>query len=269
VDFFDTLVLLCRRWYVVVPMLVLTVVATFFAYSSSASTYSATSSVLLAVPPTPLTPTSVNGTVITPCSQNPYCSSDQLQSLGNVVSLAMNDPVRAASVLRGNASSSYKVILSPDDRSPILDVSATAHSSAGASAALKAVLGAVRDELRQRQSDVGVKPANFIAAQAVVTTPPKVQSGGKIRSALVTLGIGLALTLMTAFLVDALLSSRRRRKTPHVAESEPYGKAENEDRLIPGGLPVALRVANASGNGGHSATEPSRPSEGQTGSTSQ
>jgi uncharacterized protein involved in exopolysaccharide biosynthesis len=269
VDFFDTLVLLCRRWYVVVPMLVLTLVATFFAYSSSASTYSATSSVLLAVPPAPTTSTSANGTVITPCSENPYCSSDQLQSLGNVVSLAMNDPVRSASVLQGHGSASYKVILSSDTRSPILDVSAVAHSPSEATGALKAVLGAVREELRKRQTDVGVKPSNFITAQAVVTTAPKVQSGGKIRSALVTLGIGLALTLMMAFLVDALLSSRRRRKTPHAADNESYGKAENDDHLIPGGLPVALRVANASGNGGPGLTEPSRPSEGQTGSTSQ
>jgi hypothetical protein len=213
VDFFDACRVVLRRWYVVVPLLLLTFVATFLAYSSSASNYSAKGSLVLFAPPGNTPERLPDNTPITYCDENQWCNTGGIASLGNITSKSMLDQTTSKKILDSHPGATYTVLLDEDQRSPIIDLGVTAPSAPDALATLRSVRRSVDTELAARQAATGVTdPKALITSSAVtMSTVANVQAGGKVRAAAAAFGLGLAMTLGGAFLAESIAKSSAGR----------------------------------------------------------
>ncbi len=243
-----------RRWYVVLPALVLTVAATMAVRSVVGNQYRAQSSIVLVTPATPPDLIGEQGQRPTPCAQNPFCGSGNLSNLGNVVARSMADDDVAERMEERHPGVEYTVVLSPDDRSPIIEMTTTAAGPDRALAALQSVEREVRAELQRRQRAVGV-PGDALITSAVVTAAKSatVQAGGRIRATVVTLGAGLLVTIGLAYLVESVSRSRRARAAAAAGEgTEPDGHPAAEPLpLVPpaGRGPVAKEPGTKAAGG--------------------
>jgi hypothetical protein len=259
-DFFDTLRILRRHWLVVLVMLIVTFGAVAAAFKLSSTQYQATSSLLLAAPAEGGKPTiNPDGSIRTNCSQNPYCVSGDFASLGDVVALAMSDREESQAILSNHPGATYEVILSPDDRSPIVNVTGTASSASSAMATLRDTTAAVNRELNARQQRLGVPSSALITFQPVVVpTSATVQAGGRLRASLAVLGIGLALTFAAALIAESRskkLARARLRPAPagEPSEADVAGPAELsgwDESSDDNALPNVMAASRSSGQSG-------------------
>ncbi len=243
-DFFDTLKIIVRRWKIVIPGLILTAIAVVGAYGAAGSQYHAMNSLLLVVPTPPANVAANNGQPTDACSRNPFCGSGNLTNLGNVVALSMSDEARSTPILKDHPGASYTVILSDDQRSPIIVVNAVGSSQAEALATLKSATVAVTVELARRQREIGVPADSLIDSEPVVVArSAAIQSGGKTRGAITTLALGVILTLGSVFLVENISRSRKRKQVARAAATDPelqYAEpASGPLSLVGGAAPVA------------------------------
>jgi len=210
VDFIDACSVIFRRWYVVVPLLILTAVGTMFAYSTGAAEYTAKGSMVLLAPAAAPEAVSPEGKAPSACETNPWCAGNNVSSLGNVTARGMSDPSVANPILDDYPGGSYEVELDPDNRSPIVTMSAVADSPQGALGLLREVRTQVQAELRRRQLDSGVSADGLIISNRVtMANQASVQSGVKLRAAAAAFGLGIAVTLGGAFLAESMAKSRR------------------------------------------------------------
>jgi hypothetical protein len=243
-----------RRWYVVLPALLLAIGAAMMVRTVVGNQYRAQSSIVLVTPATPPDLIGEQGQRPTPCAQNPFCGSGNLSNLGNVVARSMADDDVAERIDERHPGVEYVVVLSPDDRSPIIEMTTTAAGADRALAALQTVEREVRAELQRRQRAVGV-PADALITSDVVTAAKSatVQAGGRIRATVVTLGAGLLLTIGLAYLVESVSRSRRARAAATTGEGVKPGQhpaAEPVPLVAPAGRAPTAKEPRAKAAGG-------------------
>jgi len=212
VDFFDACRVLIRRWYVVLPLLVVTVLVTVAAYSAAASNYTASGQIVLIAPTGNSDLTRVDGEPIPNCELNQWCNTGGIASLGNITARSMLDETVSDAILNPYPGASYEVGLDDDDRSPIITMEVTAASASDALTVLDEVRAGVETGLSTRQVGTAV-PLNALITSDEVTrsTEAKVQAGGKLRAAVAAFGLGLAVVLGGAFLAESIARSRAVR----------------------------------------------------------
>jgi hypothetical protein len=255
-DFFETMGVLFRRWYVVVPMLVLTAFGAVYAFKAAGASYEAQSTLVLVAPPASTGQLNPDGTKATPCTQNPYCASGNLLNLANVTTRSMADPSTTARLLSGNPGTSYNVILDAEP-SPIIEMTADGPTSHATLRALHDVSLGVQRELEIRQKGIGVPSTALITSSPVTTaTGAAQQSGGKERALAIAAAVGLALTLIAAVAAEYFARSRRRRRG-YTAKSDDHGEAPGERTLDPrlGGMGDPGRVPSSAEGQEHLPTE--------------
>lgn len=211
-DFFDACRVLIRRSYVVLPLLILTAVGTFAAYSAAESNYTAKGQVVLLAPLGDSDLTGADGEPISNCALNSWCNAGGIASLGSITAKAMLGQSIYDPILAPYSRAEYDIALDPDDRSPIIDMEVTAASAPGALALLSDVRAGVTAELTGRQLSTNVPETALVTSSDVtMSTEAEVQAGGKLRAAAAALGLGLAVTLGGAFLAESVGRSRAAR----------------------------------------------------------
>lgn len=204
-DVWKTILVLLRRWYVAVPVLLLSL-------GSAAAIYASV----------PVRYESQGVAVLTPPVAGPGISAGAAQGATNPM-LSFNTSLEvAASVITQslNTDAYLKELVGPDgkdsieisNKSGFITVTAESTAAARAQLLVTTMLTRVDEELITRQSALGAPPSTFIIANPVVApTEPTPRIGSKVRAVGVAMILGLAASLGSAYLVESILEARRSR----------------------------------------------------------
>lgn len=214
-DLWDVTKLMGRRWYVAVPMLLLTMLAAVWIVSTVKPDYEATTNVTL-LPPQLRSdqPTEVAKRV------NPWDTNSLTIA---TVTYLENKRLHEAMEARGLSDTWESDI---DIRFPsLLIIKVTAESQEKARATAQALQEGIKEEVARKQSNLNLKPGEEITTVGFDDGSNLEKATSKVKRALiVVVGVGVILTIAFTIGLDAFLrwrSTRRRRKAEAAANEPP------------------------------------------------
>lgn len=222
-DFWRTVLVLFRRWYVVVPAFMVTIAATMAVYASVPARYESNAVLVLT---TPLIGSSTSANPDMPPSLiNPLLNFEQgLNTSAAILIQALQKPELAAQLgVVPGGDTSYEVnngSINPEllITGPFLFIRGESGTASGAEGIVRRVVQRARIELANRQQVVEAPKPTYITMDVVVpATVPEEKRSGKARSAVAALGLGGIASLVTAFASESVANARRERRQPRVA----------------------------------------------------
>jgi hypothetical protein len=208
----SSLRIVTKRPLLLGALLLVTIFGMITAVIVTSRSYEASGEVLLL--PAPEVPPSTDPTVPAPSTNNPYLRlelSDVADALSARVSSAAQHDRLVAQGLQG----SYELVANADfQRGPILTLKVTSTSQAAALDGYRLLSRATTSNLREMQVSAGANPAFLISSQDVAN--PAIASAtllARMRAGLVALVLGLILSLVVLFAIDALGVRRGRAAT--------------------------------------------------------
>jgi capsular polysaccharide biosynthesis protein len=205
VDIWELCKLVGRRWYLGVPMLVLTLVATGWALTTIKPDYSSEGTIIL-VPPADKTP--LSNSELT--STNTWVELGE-DVMAQAVTISVQTKDTRDQILKDGFIDTYTV--TSTDRSNLIIIDATAPTAALAQGTVQRVQKQIANEVEQKQAVFRPKAGRSITTQVlddgdtVNTVSSKVK-----RAAVIIIGVGLLLTVAVTILGDLLLKRRARAK---------------------------------------------------------
>lgn len=183
-----------RRWYVLLPALLMTAVLTLSVGDSIVPEYETAGAALLVPPAVVAGPT------------NPYAASSGPEVLRTVVS---GSAVRSRLVAQG-LEGEYE--LGVTNRTPIFNISVRSDDEQRTLETASAVVEALRQELARGQAEFGI-PANAMATIQVIDAPDTVVEvgSGALRAKAAVALVGVVASVALALTYDDLLLLLRRR----------------------------------------------------------
>ncbi|MDG4823350.1 hypothetical protein O7635_15955 [Asanoa sp. WMMD1127] len=207
-DLLDLLKLVVRRWYVAVPIVILTLAAAVALGSAIQPEYKTAATVIL-VPPTTSAASPANGA--TPAPGNPWLRIGEAQ-MAQAVQIAVSSGEARQKVVAAGGDSAYEITLVT--RSSIMTAEVSSESSAKALATVEAVTKLISDEVVAQQAKYKPKAGEEITTQVLDpglnVTPSR---SNVLRAQIVVLAIGLLLMAAAVVAYDAIA---RRRLTKQV-----------------------------------------------------
>ncbi|MEV6527837.1 hypothetical protein AB0M43_38540 [Longispora sp. NPDC051575] len=205
VDVLDRALAVARRWFVWVPLLALTVAATWHVSDFVKPSFEAQGSVLL-VPPTGK-PTTAPG------SQPPVSSGWTLLGpvdMATAVIKIMESGERRAAVAAAGFERDYVLTLLP--RSAIIRVQAASLSPARVTGTVGHVIAAITADVAGKQAALADQPRLRISTQVLDGTAPVDTNILGVRKAqAIVVAVGLALTIVGLIAAEAVARAWRRR----------------------------------------------------------
>ena len=225
-DFVGTVQALSRRWYVAVPLLLLTLAATVLVKAGVAPADTADASAMV-LPPRATTTATPSGIAVQ--DGNPLLTTNAGTDVeAQALTLIANGSEFKQEVTGGVTLSSYSVSSAPPSpsvsRYPFITISVEAGTRREALDVTRRIVAALQESLRRQQTGTGadqqltLKP---LAPPSVVTVKT-----ASLRAAIIALAVGLVLTALLTIGVDGLLISRSSRTPRH-------GASKAEDPLAP------------------------------------
>jgi hypothetical protein len=220
VDFWRTVIVVFRRWYVVLPAFLLAIGGCAAVYASVPVVYISTSALVLT---TPLT----GGTeyVEKPDADkltNPMLNFDKgLSTAAALIIQALGTPEMAAELGAPaggdptyevtNGSSNPELLTS----GPFVFIAGTSEDPDSARDIVKKVSERVRVELVKRQSELNAPAPTYITvAEVVPPTTPEASGGSRVRAAAAALGLGVVAALASAYAAESIAERRKRTRRP-------------------------------------------------------
>lgn len=239
-DLLTTIRILLRRWFVVVPALLVTAGGAYYAMQAVSPSYEATGAVVLIGPATAGAP--VRGEP-SPAQVNPYLEfGGALETTGEIVSRTLMSQVEVDKLFAEGATAVYEVGTGSEGGSPIMNVIATDTDEAAAIKTVSIVVTEVRTELQRRQAAAGAPPSQFIRVENV-TIPTKAtrMAGSTMRAVAAVLALGLAFSCGLGFMAEAIAVRRGGSSTaPVPAVSTPMAPPAPS----PSGPPQSGRISD-------------------------
>jgi capsular polysaccharide biosynthesis protein len=236
VDLWDLAKLMWRRWYVMAPMLLLTIGATTWAVATLKPDYTSTGTIILTPPPdkTPLSTAELSST-------NTWVEQGE-DVMAGAVAISVQTKATREEIASHGLPDSYEVIA--ESRSNILTVTATAPTPELAQQTVQRVQRQIADEVVQMQAPFHPKVGRAIGTLVldkgdtieVVTSKIK-------RAAVVIIGVGVLLTAAVTVLADLWLRRRAARKPREAQESTVDEPAEPAAEKAANGIPVEFTKA--------------------------
>lgn len=236
-----TLHTLRKRWYVALPLLMLTLGA----------------AAVLAARPGPY---QVESQVVLLPSQNisNQNGGNPLLGFDNSITLAADllrreliDPATVQALAAEGYASSYQVSDDPVTSGPVLDVTVTGRNKASVTQTLDGVTAEVATKLAQMQSSL--HRANRLTSQVVyLNAKPVTETTKKLRTPLLVFAGGIVLMIAISSMVDAAFS---RRSTPQATAPHPFDEG---DQIVHHAQAVAPAAAARTGIGFDLFDDPSR-----------
>ncbi|WP_157440730.1 hypothetical protein [Actinokineospora inagensis] len=270
-DFFKTLLLLLKRWYVALPVFAVTVGAAGAVYVAMPLQYESTATIVLTSPSSGPTSTTdkVNG------QTNPLLAFDtSLTISASIVIQSINTPEVVKSLGADGPDNTF-VLTGGGDGGPFISVKADSSTESAARDLCVKVLDKVKQELTKRQQALNAPPSTFIGVDDVVPpTKPEPLRGGKLRAAGVALALGLIASLGAVYGIDTLQQRKRRRENPEDADLDdelddldvpeaPTGQAQEHPSRP--SLPPVSRTPQPMGVGAGELTQRVRPAQAESG----
>ena len=262
-DFWDLTKLLIRRWYIAMPMLVLSVALTVLTVGQVKPDYIATAYVQL-VPPV-LGPTKPGQA--TPDQRNPWLGQG-LQTLGNAAIVTVTDQTVVKELEATGLSDSYTLTMA--STSPMITFEVVGATEKQAQDTAEQLVGRFASNVTVLQSVYGVSAADRITARRLDLGTNVEQSDSKVKRALVAVaGVGLLLTAAVTIGLDAILRRRRRRAgavRPAASDAQaptqvlqPLPAPAGPAPVRAGGEPTIPAMSGPSSNGAPIAITPQPP----------
>lgn len=203
-DLLDLLKLMFRRWYVTVPVIVLTLGAALVLGASIQPEYKTEAAVLL-VPPTTATAPAPNAS---PQPGNPWLRVGE-NAMAQAVQIAVSAHDARTQVVAAGGDPSYEIGLV--NRSSILTIEVTASTHASALATVTSVTKLIEDVVASKQAEYRPRAGEQITTEILDPGLNIIQSRSNVLRAQIVVGaIGLLLATAAAVGYDAL---QRRRAT--------------------------------------------------------
>jgi hypothetical protein len=220
VDFWDLTKLVFRRWYVALPMLVLTGLGAFWTAHSVSPDYKATAYVQLIPPPEASITENIKDL------RNPWLDLG-LGAVNTAASYATVDKTFLNQLKDQGLSDN--VVITDGYPAPIAIIEVIGNSKQQATATSDQVVSRFSGVVKSLQDDYGVRERGRIVTRRLDTGKNLEETGGKVKRALVAVaGAGALLTAGLTVAFDALVRRRSRPQAPEGA-----GQAEvSEDRTV-------------------------------------
>lgn len=235
-DFWRTVLVVLRRWYVAAPVFLLTIGSAGVVYLSAPSFYESTGTLVLTAP--------TGGATVDPSrprvETNPLLAFDStLRVTSSLLIASLSTPESAAKVDPAGVVNSLQVSNGMLD-GPFVAFKVQSESAEVSQATVRELLDLARQDLIDRQTRLGAPEQTFInLVEVAPPTAPQVVITSRLRSAAVTLALGLAVTLIAAYGFQSYAEARDRRRECGSQPSEP-----------PSGPPRAPGAAVPMGAGG-------------------
>jgi hypothetical protein len=204
VGLWASIVVIFRRWPLVLLGLVLTGAACFGVYTKVPVTYGASGSLLLEVPevaaPAP-------GSTI---PLNPILGTRAY--IGDLLTTIMANPEEAAKVAANGGTGSFETSLG-QGQAALVQLETTGATPEEALTTWSVAAAATSEALLSLQEAKGA-PADQLVTVSPITEPLEAtkQSGGRLRALIATAVLGIGLTLLLVFGVESLMQHRRSTK---------------------------------------------------------
>jgi hypothetical protein len=198
------------------PIFALVLVGSFYVFAVKAPTYEANSLYILVNPPSPPTDAEIAADPALGAvhADNPYLRFSDQTVIVQVLSSRLSSEQARASLAKRGADPTYLAAPSPEFgfSSPILGITGTGSTAAGAIKTAELVGRAAEEELDQMQRLRGVDKAYRIKAEAVVTAhDATLKASGKLRALIAVFALGTILMFITLSFLDALSALRAER----------------------------------------------------------
>jgi hypothetical protein len=235
VDLWKTLLVIVRRWYIALPMFLVSIGGAGAIFASYPSYYESDGLLILTSP--------TGGSVLATNPKdnawaNPLLSFDDgLKITATLLIQSLNAPPSMGQLVTPETEDSV-TIGHGDLEGPFIAIKSTSASPEQAEQMVDRVFRLARSELQKQQLTLNAPPKTYINISAIVApTPPVEQSKLALRAAGSAFAIGLAATLTVVYGTESFLSHRRKRReraeAPAAEKEEPEEKdAEPEE---PGG----------------------------------
>ncbi|UBU13947.1 hypothetical protein [Nonomuraea gerenzanensis] len=209
-DFWGTILVLLRRWYVALPAFLAAVGAAFYAYSTIPVTYTTTAVLVLTAP--------TSGGTLPPDPDQPIPRVNPLLNFDHGLDVAASilisvmstpDMVAAMGVTSGGPTT-YAVTNGTNNleslaTGPLVFVEGESRTPDEATRITRKAIDRIEQELDQRQRQVQAPKGTYITiSEAVPPTTPAPQQGRKLRSAASALGLGVIASLCASFAAESL-----------------------------------------------------------------
>ena len=196
-----------RRWYVLLPLLLLAAVLTAGVARSIPRQYQSTGMVSLLA-----SQQSIKGTSTVPGTSNPFLSFDS--SLNDTADFLVRrlGSTEAAQQLAGEGVGTYTAVLAAS-QGPFIDLTTNGASPQAARAAMTTLIGYTAAQLQSLQEQQGV-PAQAMITSAVIVpgSPPAALDKRRVQDSLGAGAAGLALAVLATFAADSFAARRRSRR---------------------------------------------------------
>jgi hypothetical protein len=201
VDVWSLTVAALRRWYVLVPALLVTALVTMSAGSTIAPEYETTGAALLVAPG------------VASDKVNPYASSSGPEVLRTIVN---GSAVRARFAAQG-LQPDFEITVTP--RTPIYHVKVRSGDRQRTVGTASAVIEALRQELANGQREFGIPPEAMVTIQ-IIDAPDSLSEVGTgavpVKALVALLGIGASVALAVTY--DDIRNLIRRRRSARTAD---------------------------------------------------
>lgn len=198
--FWDSVLVVLRRWYVVVPTLAIALALAVGATKLVPAAYEASGTVVFIAPP--------GGENTT----NPLFDSLGLAGTADVVSQIVGSVPGREALKDSGVTGSFTLTRLADSQAPALVVTVKGGSATVVMSTLQAVIHKVQAELATQQSLAGVKGRVIQANTVTVDRTATPVHGNRMRAAVAVGGLGCVLAISSAFLTESAVLRRRQRQ---------------------------------------------------------
>jgi hypothetical protein len=253
VGIWSSLLVLARRWPVVVLGLNLTLAAGVVAVKVVPTSYAASGTLLINLPPEPDPDAPRSGSTV---QMNPYIGTRNF--VGDLLITIMSDTDAEARVVARGGTGAYKTTLSLGDAA-LVKVDTMGQTRAEAMATWTATADETKEALVRLQRAKNVPDDQLITAEPL-TRPleAKRESGSRIRALIIVFVLGFGITVLVTFGAESLSQFRRlRRRVQSIGgrdrgegRASPNGIAADEPEPSPAAPPVEREPGGGGGGGG-------------------
>lgn len=240
------------RWYVLVPLLVVTIALTLGVDKAIPTKYQSTSSLSLLA-----SQSATTGTANVPGSGNAFLSfSSSLNDTADFLVRRLNSNDAANDLGKLGVTETYAVALAAAAQGPFMTLTVTGTNPQHVLTSMNTLTQYTAQQLAAVQAQASVQPRDMIRSIVIVPPgPPSKQTKTKTQDVLLTGIGGLVVAFLATFMVESVLASRRRRR-----RTVPFGAKAREQEHDEADAEVAERV----GTGGEG-FEPEYPEYAQYG----
>jgi hypothetical protein len=207
VDLWSTLRVLLHRWYLTVPLLILSVAVVVGVVGVGPANYKAEATIVT------LAPAQVDDQG-QPTRENPFKNLGGSQTVAAIImQTRLNGPAFTRDMAAAGVTSTWLFAVTGSS-SPILTVTVEGKSEAETLRSAKLLVKGANENLSELQAAVGA-PADQFITFALVSQPTEAapQYGSKVKAGAALAGICIAMSFGLVFAIEGISRSRRQRRS--------------------------------------------------------